>query len=82
MVELKGEQGGEEVRIAMKDKDDPDDGSEDKFPITLTNNWKTYEIDIASQFKSADVANLYVVASIEFGGAAPQNVCVRKIYFE
>lgn len=82
MVELKGEQGGEQIQIAMKDKDDPDDGSEDKFPITLTNDWKTYEIDIASHFKSADVANLYVVASIEFGGAAPQNVCVRKIYFE
>lgn len=82
VLELKGAQGGEQVQIAMKDKDDPDDGSEDKFPITLTNNWKTYEIDIASHFKSASLENLYVVASIEFGGAAPQNICVRKIYFK
>lgn len=82
VLELKGKQGGEEVKIAMKDKDDPDNGSEDKFPLTLTNEWKTYEIDIANNFASADVKNLYVAASIEFGGAAPQNVCVRKIYFE
>ncbi|MDX1939154.1 MAG: DUF6090 family protein [Saprospiraceae bacterium] len=82
MIELKGEQGGERVQIAMKDKDDPDNGSEAKFPIELTKNWKTYEIDIASHFKSAAITNLYVVASIEFGGAVPQNVCVRKIYFE
>ncbi|MBK7871755.1 MAG: hypothetical protein IPJ74_14290 [Saprospiraceae bacterium] len=82
VIELKGAQGGERVQIAMKDKDDPDDGSEAKFPITLTNDWKTYEIDIANNFASADVKNLYVIASIEFGGAAPQNVCVRKIYFK
>lgn len=82
VLELKGKQGGEEVQIAIKDKDDPDDGSEDKFPITLTKDWKTYEIDIANNFASADVTNLYVVTSFEFGGAVPQHVCVRKIYFE
>ena len=82
VLELKGDQGREQVRIAMKDKDDPDNGSEAKFPITLTNDWKTYEIDIATNFASAEVKNLYVVASIEFEGAAPQHVCVRKIYFE
>ncbi|MCB0571407.1 MAG: hypothetical protein KDC66_16665 [Phaeodactylibacter sp.] len=82
VVELKGEKGGEQVQVAIKDKDAPDDGSEAKFPIGLTNDWKTYEIDITNSFKGADMANLYVFASFEFGGAAPQNVCVRKIYFE
>ena len=49
-IEMKGSLGGETVDIALKDKLDPTDGSEDKFRVTLTNNWKTYEIDIASNF--------------------------------
>lgn len=82
VLELKGTQGDEQIKVAIKDKDDPDDGSEDKFQIELTNDWKTYKIALANNFASADVTNFYVVASIQFWGAASQNICVRKIYFE
>ena len=80
-IEMKGELGGEKVEIALKDKDDLDDGSEDKFPITLTKQWKTYEIDIATNFGSATLEELYIITQFVFGPES-QNICVRKLFFE
>tara|TARA_R110000787_G_scaffold104417_5_gene211458 strand:- start:460 stop:1686 length:1227 start_codon:yes stop_codon:yes gene_type:complete len=80
-IKMKGDLGGEKVEIALKDKFDPTDGSEDKIELTLTNQWKIYEIDIASNFASADLEQLYIVTSFVFKTEA-QNIYVEEVYFE
>lgn len=81
VVELKGEKGGETVLIGLKDKNDPDDGSEDRTRLNLSNNWQAYEIDLQSNFGNTDLQNLSVVTEFVFE-RIPQNVCVRKIFFK
>ncbi|MFY0631766.1 MAG: hypothetical protein JXR05_15480 [Flavobacteriaceae bacterium] len=80
-IEMKGEVGGEKIEIAIKDRLDPPDGSEDKSAVVLTNEWKTYEFDIASNFGSANLNDVYIVTSFVFGNEA-QNICVKKIYYK
>jgi hypothetical protein len=80
-IEMKGDFGNEKVEIAIKDKLDPSDGSEDKSAVVLTNEWKTYECDIASNFGSAKLKDIYIVTSFVFGTEA-QNICVKEIYFK
>ena len=65
-VELRGANGGEVVEIGLKDNEDPDDGSEAKIPLTVTKEWKTYEIPL-SKFFTADLKNLYVITEFVFG---------------
>lgn len=62
-LELKGAKGGEEVYINIKDKDDPDDGTESRVPLILTDGWKTYEIPL-SKFKTANLKEISVPAGI------------------
>lgn len=62
-LELKGEKGGEKVLINLKDKDDPNDGSESRVPLILTDDWKTYEIPL-SEFKTANLEEISVAAGI------------------
>ncbi len=64
-LELKGEKGGETVFITLKDNLDPDDGTETKVPLILTNEYKTYEIPL-SEFKTANLKELFIVASLVF----------------
>lgn len=78
-LELKGEQEGETVLIALKDGKDPDDGTETMIPLTLSSEWKTYEIDL-SEFKTADLKDLFVVTSFVFQNKA-QKLGVRSIEY-
>ena len=78
-LELKGAKGGETFFIAIKDADDPDDGSESRVPITLSNKWKTYEIPL-SEFKTANLKELFIVTSFVFL-EGEQNFSVRNIEF-
>lgn len=78
-LELKGMKGGELVEIVIKDVDDPEDDSATKVPLTLTDDWKTYRIPL-SEFKTADLKNLHVVAGFKFEGGA-KSVRVRKIEY-
>ena len=78
-LELKGAKGGELIYMTIKDKDDPEDGSETRIPLTLTDEWKTYEIPL-SQFKTANLKELHVVAGILSLGKA-QSISVRTIEF-
>jgi hypothetical protein len=78
-LELKGAKGGETFFIALKDADDPDDGSESRVPITLSNDWKTYEIPL-SEFKTANLKELFIVTSFVFL-EGEQNFSVRNIEF-
>ena len=58
-LELKGEAGGERVLVHMKDKDDPDDGSQTDLELVLSDQWQTYDIDLA-RFETAELGSLYI----------------------
>lgn len=64
-LELKGDAGGEEVLVNIKDSTDPDDGSQTNIPLQLTDQWQTFEIDLA-RFENADLSHLHVVLGFLF----------------
>ncbi|WP_062056374.1 DUF6090 family protein [Sediminicola sp. YIK13] len=78
-LELKGATGGETVFIALKDSNDADDGSESRVFLTLSNEWKTYEIPL-SKFKTADLKDLFVVTSFVFLNGQ-QSLSIRNLEF-
>ena len=78
-LELKGAIGGETVFIALKDSNDADDGSESRVFLTLSNEWKTYEIPL-SKFKTADLKDLFVVTSFVFLNGQ-QSLSIRNLEF-
>lgn len=62
-VELKGEAGGEKVKIGLKDINDPDNGGETKYLIAnLTTDWQTYEIPLSTfpQGGRATLSQIYL----------------------
>ena len=80
-MELKGEQGGEYVSVGLKDKSDPDDGSERKYKVDVTNDWKPYTF-LLSDFDTADLTQLYVVTEFVFEPDTPaENICFRNIEY-
>src|SRR5210317_1485283 len=64
-LELKGEAGGERLLVHMKDKDDPDDGSQTNIELVLGDQWQTHDIDLA-RFETADLENLYITLGFLF----------------
>ena len=78
-LELKGDKGGETVSVALKDAAAPDDGSETKVPLTLSNKWETYEIPL-SEFKPTDLKELFIVASFILKSDA-NKISVRNIEY-
>ena len=59
-LELKGDLGGESILVNMKDRDDPDDGSQTNIELVLTDQWQSYEVDLA-RFENADLSKLTIV---------------------
>ena len=80
VLELKGDAGGETIKVNMKDRDDPDDGTQTDIELQLTDQWKVYEIDLAD-FKTADLRTLHVVLGFLFE-KTPQSFSVRTIQFQ
>lgn len=80
VLELKGDVGGEIFMVSIKDQDDPDDGTQTNVELQLTEQWKTYEIDLA-RFETADLRKLHVAMSFIFG-KEPQSFSVRTIRYE
>ncbi|PQB05701.1 DUF6090 family protein [Aureitalea marina] len=78
-LEVKGSVEGETIQVAIKDDTDPDDGSETKVPISISTEWKTYDIPL-SKFETADLSRLFVVASFVFDNKA-QNISIRSIEY-
>jgi hypothetical protein len=80
-LELRGQEGGESVSIGIKDKKQPDNGSEAKVPVSgLTTDWKPFSFTL-SKFTGADLHNLYVVIEFVFAGGTPATVCARNIQY-
>lgn len=80
VLELKGDTGGETISVHMKDRDDPDDGTQNDIELKLTDQWKTYEIDLAD-FETADLKKLHVALGFLFH-KEPQSFSVRTIRFQ
>ena len=78
-LELKSDTAGKTIYIALKDKDDLDDGKESRVPIVLTSEWKTYEISL-SEFKTANLEELFVVTSFLSLNSAV-NLSIKTIEF-
>lgn len=81
VIEMKGVVGGESFEIAMKDKNDPTDGSESRVNIVLTKDWKTYEIE-TSNFTTADMREIMVPLAIIFQGPTGKTIKIRTIQFK
>jgi hypothetical protein len=81
ILEMKGEQGGEEFALMMKDKFDPPDGTESRFDIKLTDTWETYEVPL-SAFKTADMKIIETPLGFVFIGDQGLKIHVRSIRFE
>jgi hypothetical protein len=81
-LELRGEAGGEQVWVGIKDNTDPDNGRETKVLVTgLTTEWQTVTFPL-SGFHSADLANVYVVTEFVFESTTPaETVCFRNIQY-
>ena len=65
-LELKGDRGDETIRVHLKDRDDPDDGSQTDIELRLTDQGKIYEIDLAA-FEHANPGKLHVALGFLFG---------------
>ncbi|MBT8068733.1 MAG: hypothetical protein KJO09_15930 [Gammaproteobacteria bacterium] len=65
VLEIKGAAGGEILNLNLEDKDDPLDGTSTKVSLQLTNEWQTFEIDLA-EFETADLSILSVPLGFVF----------------
>lgn len=73
----KRKEWGESVYIALKDDTAPDDGSESKILLNLTNEWAIYTIPLTA-FETADLKRLFVVPSFIFQDT-PQAIKIKNI---
>ena len=80
VVDLRAAVDGLCVRIGIKDKYQPDDGSETTVPRCLTTQWSTITLPL-NMFAGADLAHLYVVFEMLFQGSSSATVDVRNIRY-
>ena len=76
-LELKGEHGDEMIQLGLKDKFDPDDGTESRVDLQLTPNWETYTFDLRKNFPTADLKYLNMLA-----GFVAMNTKEMKFYIK
>ena len=79
-VDLRGEVGGESVQVGVKDACDPDDGTEAKQTLTLSQDWQPFTIPLAA-FGSADLHQLYVVTELVFD-SSPDVETARTVFLK
>ena len=63
----------------MKDAEDPDDGSEAKIKLELTDDWTTHEYEL-SRFVDADLSMLNIPSGFLMD-ASPCSFSIREIRF-
>lgn len=80
-VEMRGEAGGEQVYIGIKDNTQRDTGKETKLPVTLAGEWQTYKFDLEA-FSRADRSRLYIPIEFVFEkGIGPETIYFRNIQY-
>ncbi len=60
-LELRGDTNGKEVFFSIKDREDPDDGSETRVKLELNKEWTTYRFS-TNEFTTAELSQLNAVA--------------------
>ncbi len=80
VVDLRAAVDGQCVRIGIKDKNQPDDGSEIAVRRCLTAQWSTITLPL-NAFSGVDLAHLYVVFEVLFQGSSSATVDVRNIRY-
>jgi len=80
-VEAKGASGGERLLLHLKDKNDPDDGTQTNVEIVLGTDWETYEFSL-SDFETADLSALHLALGfLMLNEASPVSFSVRTVKF-
>ncbi len=81
LLEARGADGGERLLVHMKDKDDPDDGSQINVEVVLSEQWNTYEFSLAD-FANADLSELsLVIGFLTLDQEDPLSFAVRTVRF-
>jgi exo-beta-1,3-glucanase (GH17 family) len=80
VVDLRAAVDGQCVRIGIKDKNQPDDGSEISVQRCLTTQWSTVTLPL-NTFANVDLSHLYVVFELLFQGTSSVTVDVRNIRY-
>jgi hypothetical protein len=64
---MRSEVDNQTVFIGIKDKHQPDDGSETLIPEYLSSTWQTYTIDLGN-FLGANLVEIYIPIEFVFKG--------------
>jgi hypothetical protein len=80
VVDMRAAVDGQCVRIGIKDKNQPDDGSETSVQQCLTTQWSTIAIPL-SAFSRVDLKRLYVVFEVLFQGSSSVTIEIRNIRY-
>ena len=80
VVDLRAAVDGQCVRIGVKDKNQPDDGSETTVQQCLKAGWSTITLPLDT-FAHADSSHLYIVFEVLFQGLSSATLEVRNIRY-
>jgi len=80
-VQLRAKTKGQRVRLGIKDRSQPDNGSEITIEETLTTHWSTVALPL-SLFANVDLRHLYIVFEVVFQGSAPETIDLRDVRYD
>ncbi|MGH2493216.1 MAG: glycosyl hydrolase family 17 protein [Ktedonobacteraceae bacterium] len=80
VVDLRAAVDEQCVRIGVKDKNQPDNGSETTVRQCLTTRWSTITLPLDA-FTGADLSHLYIVFEVLFQGLASATLDMRNIRY-
>jgi exo-beta-1,3-glucanase (GH17 family) len=80
VVDLRAAVGGQCIRICIKDRTQPDNGSEITVQRCMTTQWSTVTLPL-NTFASVDFTHLYVVFGVVFQSSSSATVEVRNIRY-
>jgi len=75
--QAKGEKGGEELEVAIKDK--TEDRHEERYTIKLpkdSTDWQPFELDLRKEFEGVDFSK---IETISFSMNKEQSLCIKDI---
>jgi len=81
LIEMKGDIGGETFDITVKDKYDSRDGTETRLQVSLTNQWKVYEYNIA-QFKTLNNSMVKIPLAFVFEGSKGRKIHIKSLKYK
>jgi exo-beta-1,3-glucanase (GH17 family) len=79
-LDIRAEVDGQCVRLGIKDRTQPDDGSEITVQECLTTQWSTVSLPLDA-FANVDLTRLYVVLEVVFLGTSSETVELRNIRY-